>query len=202
MIAPRSASKCEIAACTNSAGITLRLIDGSRDVLASPLCFDNADKGQADEQGIVGRAACGGPFRNGEIASFHRPCAGSVSHLLRIRLPSAVSQLLIDERPCFSFIETDGLCRCLRKLQNLLLLGCRAGLCCRLQACQLLGNLVLGSFGLGGQLFPQRPFFGCPFRSRLGGQTSRLCIGSCCLGPLRPPIVLRPFPLLACQARR
>ena len=102
VIAPRTGSKCEIVTCTNSAGITLRLIDGGRDVLASPLCFDNADKGQADKQCIVGRAACGGPFCNGEIAPFHRTCAGSVSRLLGIRFPSAIFQLLIDECPCFS----------------------------------------------------------------------------------------------------
>ena len=86
VIAPRAACKYEIVTCTNSAGISLRLIDRSRDVLASPLCFDNADKGQADKQGVVRRAACRGPFRNGEIAPFHRTCAGSVSHLLGIRL--------------------------------------------------------------------------------------------------------------------
>jgi hypothetical protein len=67
VIAPRAACKYEIVTCTNSAGISLRLIDRSRDVLASPLCFDR-----------------------------------SVSHLLGIRLPSAVFQLLIDECPCFS----------------------------------------------------------------------------------------------------
>ena len=41
---PRSTGKCEIAACTNSAGITLGLIDGTRDVLAFPFSFHNADK--------------------------------------------------------------------------------------------------------------------------------------------------------------
>jgi hypothetical protein len=154
MIAPRAASKCEIVACTNSKGITLRLIDGSRDVLASPLRFDNTDKRQANEQGVVGRAAFRRPFRNGEIAPFDRPCAGSVSHHQRIRFPAAVFQLLIDEYTCFSFIETYGLGRCLRKLQNLLLFGYGAGQCCSLQVCQLLGKLVLGSFRLGGELFP------------------------------------------------
>ena len=75
VLAPRSAREREIAACADAAGITLGLIDGGRDVLASPLCLDNADQRQADEQGIVGRAACGRPFGNGEIASLCRSCA-------------------------------------------------------------------------------------------------------------------------------
>ena len=74
--------------------------------------------------------------------------------------------------------------RSLGELQDLLLFGYRAGLGRRLQACQLLGNLVLGSFGFGGQLLPQHLFLSSPFSSRFGGQARRFCISSCCLGPL------------------
>ena len=71
------------------------------------LAFDNADKGQADKQCIVRWPACGGPFGNGEIAPFRWTHTGSVSHLLGIGLPSAVSELLIDQGACGSLIEID-----------------------------------------------------------------------------------------------
>ena len=117
-----------------------------------------------------------------------RPFTGRVPEayrdLLGIRLPSAISQLLIDERPCFSFIETDGLRRRLRKVQNLtpLSAGAATAAACKLASCW--ESWFSGSFGLGGELLPQRPFLKSPFSSRFGSQARSFCIRDCCLCPL------------------
>src|SRR6266481_1060206 len=73
MVPPWSARKSEILASTNALRVSLRLIDGGRDILAPSLGLDNTNQRQPDEQSIVCRAAGCRPLRNGETAPFGWP---------------------------------------------------------------------------------------------------------------------------------
>src|SRR4051812_34758011 len=92
-------------ACGHAARIPLSLINGSRDVLATPLCFHDANQRQTHEQGIVSGSTRGGPLCDGEIASPDGPRSAGVPQCLGVGIPSTVSELLINEGAGRSFIK-------------------------------------------------------------------------------------------------
>ena len=148
--------------------IALRLINRGRNILALALRLNHANTGQPDKQGVVGWPAFGRPFGEGHGAAFGRARAGSIGELLGIRLPAAISKLLVDDLPRRGFVEVDLLSGGFALLDDLLEIdGCSLGEALRsVEACAESLSFLLS---LGGELFPCRAFLGFLAGALLGG---------------------------------
>ena len=142
--------------------VPLGLRQDAHDVAVTALGLHHAHQCQTGEQSVVGRAARGRPFGDGQVAPFGRPRALGVAELAGVRFPTGSLELLVDDGPRRRLVEVDG---GVRNLGGLLQLG-------ELSRGRFLGealgglkgrpDLTCGRFGLLRQLLPDPPLLGLP----------------------------------------
>ena len=104
---PGSAGAIELAG-DDVATVAFGLLEGTGDVDVFAFGFDDGYGVGTDEEDVVGRAAHGGPFGDGEVAAFDGAGAEVVAQSGGVDLPAGLAELFIDELAGGGFVELNG----------------------------------------------------------------------------------------------
>ncbi len=169
-----------------ASAVTFGLLEVTGDVGVLALGLGCGERREPDEQAIVGGAALGGPLGDGEVLALLGAGSRGVTDALRVRDPSCLAQLLVDQLAGLRLVELDG-GRGLVCGPDDLVDGARGlGACLRLAILEALLERGPALLGLRGHLLPKCLLVGRGAELRLDGlqasdglQVLRLVLGEC-----------------------
>lgn len=91
-----------------ASAVALGLLEVTGNVGVLALGLGRGQRHEPDEQAIVGGAALGGPLGDGKVLALFGAGARGETDALRVRDPSRLAQLLVDQLAGLRFIELDG----------------------------------------------------------------------------------------------
>jgi hypothetical protein len=110
-IAPIPVVELDVAGGLEAAAVALGLLEGRGDLEVLAFRFDRAEREQADEEDVVGRALCGGPFGDGHVLALLGAGSLREAQVLGIDGPAGLAELLVDQAAGRGFVEVDVGCR-------------------------------------------------------------------------------------------